>query len=170
MMLRAFKQSRSHSILVNRVNLVEVENVAALSVEEPGPLASRSLQRDQLAAACIGQGDGPRISCEFAVVVASNRQIGLGSEGGKSPTEAHGSVEKKAGLAMVLIAKKGKQRTGKLLIPILSARPGLSNNPRQQHSDVLRAEAPPLAFLSQKAVQLFRNLLGNVQLEFCGRP
>src|ERR1700730_2573681 len=85
---RTFQQSGSHSVLVDRVNLVEVENTATLSVKEPGPFAARTLQRDQLAGTGVGHGNGRRISRELAVVIASNRQIRLGGERGKSPPEA----------------------------------------------------------------------------------
>src|SRR5690242_594914 len=41
--LRAFQQRRRHSKLVDRVDLVKIENAALVSVQKPGPLALRSL-------------------------------------------------------------------------------------------------------------------------------
>src|SRR5882672_11196455 len=108
-------------------------------VKEPGPLATGTLQRDQLAGAGIGHGNGRAISRELSVVIASYRQICLGGERGKSPPEARRGVEEQPGLAMIPIAEKGKQRTGKST-PVLSACLGLGNDPRQQHSNILRAK------------------------------
>src|SRR4051812_41395094 len=107
--------------------------------------------------------------CQFSVPIAGHREIDLRRERRKSLAEASSGIEEQPRFAMISIAEKRKQWGGELL-PFATARFDLSRNARQQHSEILRAKAPPVLPLGQQALHFAYRRFWDFQIEFSSRP
>ena len=73
-LLGTFQESRGHSILMDGIDLIKIENSAILRVEEPGPLAMRTLQVNQFARACVCDFDGTAVFRKLPIRITGERQ------------------------------------------------------------------------------------------------
>ena len=94
MLLSTLKKCRRHSALMNRVDLVKVENRSSGRVEEPWPLPIGALLGDQFSNAWIRNVDCPCVIRQLTVSVASERQVGLRGKRCKSPPRTESCVDR----------------------------------------------------------------------------
>src|ERR1700682_3396504 len=87
-----FEKCRRHAVLMDRIDLVEIENPTACSVEKPRPLAIGTLPFDQFPSACIRDLNCPIVVHQLTISVAGEQQIGLGRKRRVPPPWTQGRI------------------------------------------------------------------------------
>src|SRR3954468_16314860 len=106
MLLRALEKRGRHTILMDRVDFIKIENSSGCCIEEPRPLPLRALPFNQLASAPIGSLDGAIITHQLAKSIAGKSEISLGSERAKPTARADSGIEKQPRRRMISLEQE----------------------------------------------------------------
>src|SRR6266853_1701855 len=163
-LLCELEECRSHAVLMDRIDLVEIENPSACSVEKPRPLAIRTLPFNQFPSACICDLNCPIIVHQLTISVAGEQQIGLSRKRCVPPPWTEGRIEKQSRWGIIMIEQKCEQ-SSRHRRPFFSIDLGLGHHPDYCHAKILSAEGLPLTLVGKHPIDMMENVVGKRQPE-----
>src|SRR5262249_50907393 len=85
-----------HTVLMHRINFIEVDDLPSARRKKPRPFSPRTLQCDQPGDASICRRDSKRIVHHLAIVEESETAIDLSGERREIPSESSAGIEEQS--------------------------------------------------------------------------
>src|SRR5581483_4201099 len=148
-LLCPLEESRSHAVLMDRIDFVEVDNSSACYIKEPRPLALWTLQCNHVPSAFIRDFNCPLVVRQLPISVAGQLKIRLSCERGVPSARAEGRIEKQPRVRTIPVDEKREQFScdGR---PFGAIELGLGCHPDDDHADILSSKRAPLILIRKQ--------------------